>query len=143
MLDSFTVNLQNVKESYEHSAVVRLLAASLIDNPYYTIGNFFKNLSNDDLNSLLEKTEAIGSEEEDIGVEDLVLITMMLAQAEGNPITDEEELAKCVSVMSVFIAGTSLARKGFVKAFYENMSFGQDMMKAIIFKKLPYETTDD
>ena len=70
------------------------------------------------------------------GGEDILLLTMMLASAEGSNPTTLEDLQNKVSMFTIFIAGTSLYRKGLVKAYFKNMSFNDDSNKLIVFEKL-------
>lgn len=137
-LTEWTLQLEKIHKQKGYSAVTRLLAASLMMNPYMSVGAFFQSISDDDLESLLQKSEDIGKAEEgecQPGTEEILLIAMMLAQAEGCPAQDLDELHDNVSILSVFIAGTSLARKGIVDAYYDNMSFGPDMRDAKVFSR--------
>ncbi len=133
-MSEWMLHLDKIRNNKKSSAITRMLAATLQLNPYMTIGQFLKNLNDDDLHSLLEKTEDIGPENE--GTEDVLLITMMLAQAEGTSAETMETLLENVNAMCIFIAGTSLARKGLVKAYYDNMSFGADMREALVFERI-------
>lgn len=137
-LSEWALQLDKIHKQKHYSAVTRLLAASLIMNPYMSVGTFFQSISDEDLQSLLEKSEDIGNVEEgevQQSTEEILLIAMMLAQAEGCPAQDLDELHDNVTILSVFIAGTSLARKGLVEAYYDNMSFGPDMRDAKVFSR--------
>lgn len=136
-LTEWVLQLEKIRNQKQYSAVTRLLAATLIINPYMSVGTFFQTISDEDLQSLLEKAEEIkefdGSESP--GTEEILLIAMMLAQAEGSPAQNMEEMHDNISILTVFIAGTALARKGLVEAYYNNMSFGPDMKDAKVFKR--------
>lgn len=135
-LEEWTLQLDKIVKSKDHLAVTRLLAASLQQNPYMTVGTFFKTLSDWDLEKLLEMTEAISDEGPWVGVEDILLLTMMLSNAEGSPSVNMDELHDKLTVFCVFVAGTSLARKGLVKAHFDNMSFNEDSNKLVVFEKV-------
>lgn len=134
-LTEWSLELEKIRKQKQYSAVTRLLAATLMINPYMSVGTFFQTISDEDLQTLLEKAEEIkefdGSESP--GTEEILLIAMMLAQAEGSPAQNMEELHDNISILTVLIAGTSLARKGLVEACYDNMSFGPDMRDAKVF----------
>ena len=116
-------------------AVTRVLAAKMIVNPYYTVKDFLLSLSDGDLNHLLE----IADDEDDTPTKhysELVLITEMLSKAEGVYTQNVEELTVRVNSFLAFLAIEGLARKGIVEVYRDNMSFGEDMAKALIVKKL-------
>lgn len=127
--DQFDIALDKIIQSRDFSSIVKQLAQELKVNPYKTVGSFFDNLSNVDLDILMEKID-----NEDL--EEIVLITELLARAEGVGATDLDEITRNISVMTVMIAGEALARKGLVEAFHHNMSFGDDFKDKPIFKKI-------
>ena len=127
--DQFDIALDKIIQSRDFSSIVKQLAQELKANPYKTVGSFFDNLSNVDLDILMEKID-----NEDL--EEIVLITELLARAEGVGATDLDEITRNISVMTVMIAGEALARKGLVEAFHHNMSFGDDFKDKPIFKKI-------
>ena len=133
--DGFVVNCAEVVRSKESLAVTRLLAADLLAKPYLAVGDWIRNVSDSDLQTLIEGSEPDDNDE--YKLEDLMLIVMMLRQAEGLPPinTDEGFREGCGHLVSMLVV-ESLARKGLVKVFYENMSFGEDMGDKIIVEKL-------
>ena len=133
--DGFVVNCAEVVRSKESLAVTRLLAADLLVKPYLAVGDWIRNVSDSDLQTLIEGSEPDDNDE--YKLEDLMLIVMMLRQAEGLPPinTDEGFREGCGHLVSMLVV-ESLARKGLVKVFYENMSFGEDMGDKIIVERL-------
>ena len=133
--DGFTVNCAEVVRSKESLAVTRLLAADLLVKPYLAVGDWIRNVSDSDLQTLIEGSEPDDNDE--YKLEDLMLILMMLRQAEGLPpiITDEGFREGCGHLVSMLVV-ESLARKGLVKVFYENMSFGEDMGDKIVVERI-------
>jgi len=113
-----------------------MLAMKLMENPYVNVGEFISSLSNDDLQILIEKIEV-----EDRGdgaqLEDLIVISGMLAISEGLDTTfDVDEVMHRIDKLVGFLVIESLKRKGFVKVFYENMSFGEDMGDKVVVEKI-------
>jgi hypothetical protein len=61
----------------------------------------------------------------------------MLATAEGLDSSDGYDTVQLrVSQLIAFLAVESLTRKGLVKSYPQNMSFGEDMAKKIIAERL-------
>ncbi len=129
----FTVNYAKVVQSKDCLAVTRLLAADMIKNPYMKVGDFFKALNESDLQTLVK----LADDEEGHGYDDFCLIGEMLAAAEGLPPADNlEEIQYRIGQTISFVIIESLARKGLVKIYYENMSFGEDMGNKLLVQKL-------
>ena len=126
---TWSIHLDAIIQSREMSSIVKQLASELKDNPYKTVGSFFNRISNDDLDVLLHKLDNDDHEE-------ILLITELLARAEGAGSGSIEQVAQNFNVMTVMIAGEALARKGFVEAYHGNMSFGEECKDKPIFKKL-------
>jgi hypothetical protein len=130
----YMVNVHEVVRSKDSLAVTRLLAADLIANPYMMVGDFFKNISDTDLQTLLNGSEPDSKDEV---IDDILLITMMLRGAEGlEGITTNEEMRLSMSQFIGFLVVESLFRKGFVKLYRENMSFGEDLGNKILVEKV-------
>jgi hypothetical protein len=128
-----TVNLEQVLRAKDFLSVTRLLAATLMDNPYETIGNFMSNLTNEDLKSLRNISEDV----DDDKFGNLILISEMLANAEGaEPSHTDQDVANRVSQFVMFVTLESLARKGIVKLYRENMSFGEDAGSKILVERI-------
>lgn len=141
-LESWYLNLAKIVEDKDRSSITKMLALKLMTNPYLTVGSFLQNINDDDLDYILDLSEKMteNQDEEDFNppeeTQDLLLMTMMLANAEGSPASTMEDLQHHLSAFTLFVAGTSLHRKGFVEAFYGNMSFNEDMSDKPIFKKI-------
>ena len=133
--DGYTVNCAEVVKSKDCLAVTRLLAADLIAKPYLQVGDWIKNVSDTDLQTLINGAEP--DENDEYKLEDILLVVMMLRQAEGlAPMKDDEEFrAGCGQLVTLLVI-ESLHRKGLVRAFHENMSFGDDMGDKIVVEKI-------
>jgi hypothetical protein len=138
--ENITVVLEQVLKAKDLLSVTRLLAATLMDNPYETIGNFMSSLTNEDLKSLLNISEDV----EDDKFGNLILISEMLAGAEGaEPSHTDEDVTNRVSQFVVFLTIESLARKGLVKLYRENMSFGEDAGDKILVERIEGADEDE
>ena len=130
--DEMTINYAEVTKSKDLLAVTRLLAADLIARPYMSVGDYMKSISDSDLAQLIE----ISEDDENPRYEDLILISEMLAAAEGLPGTfDLEDVQKRIATLISFLVIESLARKNLVDVYRENFSFGEDMGGKIVVKK--------
>jgi hypothetical protein len=131
--EKFNVNYANIVKEKSLLSITRMLANDMSKNPYMIIGDFFKNITDGDLDTL---SRIIDKGEQHTHFEDIMLISMMLAAAEGCEATKLDEYANHFNQFSMFVACESLYRKGMVKLYRENMSFGEDLKNAIIVEKL-------
>jgi hypothetical protein len=69
-------------------------------------------------------------------MEDIVLMTEMLSRAEGVPSQSVDEITENVNYFGACITCVSLARKGLVRVYYDNMSFGADNGDKMIVEKI-------
>lgn len=129
----YHVNFKHVANEKSLLATTRLLAVDLAKNPYMTIGDFLKNLSQGDLE---EFVKIIDTGEHHPHFEDLMLISMMLAAAEGTDGNTLDAACENLNAFNTFIVCESLFRKGLVKIHRENMSFGEDMKDKLIVERL-------
>lgn len=144
--EGFTINYDKLINSKNYLAVTRKLAIDLMTNPYMTVEQFISNISDGDITQLLEMS--VDNDDEDADpfdsisdtekhLEDLVLIAEMLATSEGLDGSDGyDTIQNRVSQLIAFLAVESLARKGLVKSYRQNMSFDEDMGKKIIAERL-------
>ena len=128
-----SINYAEVTKSKDLLAVTRLLAADLIARPYMPVGDYMKSLSDSDLQMLVDLSE----DDSNPRYEDLILMSEMLAAAEGLPGTfDLEDVQKRIQIFVALLVVESLGRKGLVKVHRENYSFGDDMATKPIVEKL-------
>lgn len=131
----FYVDLDMVLKDKRSLAVTRLLAADLKARPYIKVGDFLANLSDDDLQTLVNGAEPDAGEK--VKFDDLLLIALMLNNAEGLPPLESVEGGReLLGKLITFLVVESLARKKLVRVFRENMSFGEDMDDCKIAEKL-------
>jgi hypothetical protein len=132
--EPFYLNYQNIVHSKEMLAITRLLAADMMRNPYCVVGDFIKNMSEGDLQHFITE---IDKPEDERNLEDMMLISEMLATGEGCDVSKTaEEFADRLSIFMNFLVCESLARKGLVKVHHHNMSFNDDMSQEIVVEKI-------
>ena len=127
--------MEKIIESDKLLPVTKSVAKMLMRNPYTSLGKFFKKLSDENLEILMEIIDEGDSEFND-GLEDVVLMTEMLSRAEGVPSQSVEDITENVNYFGACVTCVSLARKGLVRVYYDNMSFGTDQGDKIIVEKL-------
>jgi hypothetical protein len=126
----FIINHEKIVETKSYLKATRLLAAHFSYNQYLSIKDFMNDLSTDDLNSLME----MGDNKE---IEELILISEMLAVGEGlENSEDDETVMKRIGMLYNFLLVESLGRKKMIKIYRENMSFGDDYEQKAIAEKL-------
>ena len=127
--------MEKIIESDKLLPVTKSVAKMLMRNPYTSLGKFFKKLSDENLQVLMEIIDEGDSEFND-GMEDVVLMTEMLSRAEGVPSQSIEDITENVNYFGACVTCVSLARKGLVRVYYDNMSFGTDQGEKILVEKL-------
>ena len=128
-------DMEKIIESDKLLPVTKSVAKMLMRNPYTSLGRFFKKLSNENLEILMEIIDE-GDSEFNERMEDIVLMTEMLSRAEGVPSQSVEEITENVNYFGACITCVSLARKGLVRVYYDNMSFGTDNGDKMIVEKI-------
>ena len=129
----FQINYDRITKQTDMLPITRLTAYERLQNPYITPGEWLKSLSDSTISELLDISEA---DDEDDHVAEIMLLAEMLVQAEGLASENEDEMVKNLNLFVSMLAIEGLGRKGLVKVYHENMSFGEDMGKKIIVEKI-------
>lgn len=133
--DNYTLNYEAIAKSKDMMAVTRLLATDLIRDGYIIVGDFIKNLSDNDLYALVQKIEANDNGEHDY--QDLILVSEMLAEGEGcEPAQSDDMFIDRMEQFVMLLTIESLARKGLVKVYRENYSFHADMKDKVVVERI-------
>ena len=130
--DEYELNYKEIAVTQSLSDVVRTLAIDLQAQPYMSPGEWFQRLSDRSLEQVID----IVNDDTEEGLSEQLLLAMMLARAEGIVATVAEDIGHHVGILRMLAAGASLARKGMVKMYYENMSFGEDMQDKTLMEKI-------
>lgn len=134
-LSGYHVVLEKIVTEKKMLSVTRLLAAELMSNPYKTVGEFFQNINDVDLETIIRIVEEEGGSEHSA---ELLLMAQMLYGAEGlgSQLDNIDAVTERINQFGVFAIVTSLHRKGLVKVHFENMSFGEDMGDKMLVEKI-------
>ena len=136
--ESMAIRFDKVAEDKSFLPVTRLLAIDIIKNPYLVVGDFMREISDQDIDLLLD----IADDEDNCHFEELILISEMLAAAEGipNEYANDKELIETartrISILLTYLTMESLARKNLIILHRENMSFGDDAGDRVVAEKL-------
>jgi hypothetical protein len=125
------LNYSKISAHKDFLSVTRMLAIDMTKNPYVTPGDFLKSLSNEELQTLVE----ISDDDEHERMDEIMLISEMLATGEGLESATLDIATERVNQFCIFLVLESLSRKNLVKLHYENMSFGEDYKDKIIAEK--------
>jgi hypothetical protein len=128
-------NMEKIIDAEGLLPVTKSVAKMLMRNPYISLGKFFEKLSDENLQTLMEIIEEGDSEFND-GMEDIVLMTEMLSRAEGVPSQCIEDITENVNYFGACVTCVSLARKGLVRVYYDNMSFGTDQGNKVLVERI-------
>lgn len=142
----YHVQYQTVADDSRFFPITRLLAMQIIANPYVTVGSFFEKLSDDDVYTLQSYVED-GEDEEDGEPHDstrnLVIMTLMLAQAEGGPAANLDEIMSKTQSFKILCMIESLARQGLAKPLRHNYSLHSDAQNLQIAEGVRIVSEDD
>ena len=129
----YSLNYAEIVKQKDLMAMTRLLASDLMRDGYIRVGDYIKDISDTDLETLVEAMDR----QDDHQYDDMILISEMLATGEGcDPSKTPDEFADRMQQMMVLMVCESLARKGLVRIHRENMSFHPDMKDKIVVEKI-------
>ena len=132
--DGYVLNYGEIAKSKDMMAMTRLLATDLMNNPYLIVGDYIKGISDSDLDTLVKEMD---KPEGDQSYDNLLLIAEMLATGEGcAPSETADQFGDRMTQLVTFLVCESLARKGLIKVFHDNMSFHEDMKDKNIAEKI-------
>ena len=129
----YTIQYQKIISDKKLLPSTRLLATEILDKGYMRVGDYLKELVDNDLNYFLRVAEDTECEE----FAEVALLSEMLATSEGlDPSSSLDDFIKRTTAMIGFFACEGLFRKGIVKLHRENMSFGSDMGDKLLVEKI-------
>lgn len=132
----FPINLREIVDSGDFSAISTSLASRLIENPYISMGDFFTGISYGDLLTLLHFSEIVTEKPDHDGYEtacmELELLCDLLALAEGTSTTNEPIRMRNFRYLITIITMVEMERKEILTVNWENVSFGSELDDAEI-----------
>jgi len=131
----FAVNLEEIASGKHLLAITRLTAMEIKTDGYLTVGRFLQQLSDHDLQEIMNICEKADDESND-KIGDILLIAEMLASAEGLEPGDVTSITRRMNAFIMLLTIESLHRRGLVKAYHNNMSLGDDAGDKIIVERI-------
>ena len=132
---TFTFDLDNIIASKDVLAITKLTAMEAKYEGYITVGSYLQRLSDFDLHELLDICESAKDELND-RVGELLLITGILAAAEGLDPGEVDVITQRMNSFIMLLTIESLHRKGMVRAIHSNMSLGEDAGDRAVVEKI-------
>lgn len=124
----FQLDFNKIYENNTVSSITKTLAFTIQQCGYYSIGDFFKGLSDDDLSTLNDWFESRDCEEE------ILLLVLLLSKGEATECSDLDMLVDRFTKLGIFATSESLYRKGYVDLFHDKLSFGEDMIDEVFVR---------
>lgn len=118
--DEFCVNYDNVVNTKELPAVVRILAMDLQKNPYLVPSDYFRARTEGEL---LEISRFFVDPSNEEVYSNAALITLMLCAGEGYTLGSTDEVSNALFLLEKYTMGELFVRVGLIKCKYELMTF--------------------
>jgi len=132
-LPDYFIDFVKISKTESLLDITRSAARGILKRPYTTIGQFLKELNDEDLYTLCD---IIDDEENPRIYQDILLLTIMLAVSEGVPAKSAKESTENLKYFCTMLHCVSLERKGYVRVYYDNMSFGEDSGERVVVERL-------
>ena len=124
----FQLDFNKIYENNTVSSITKTLAFTIQQCGYYSIGDFFKGLSDNDLSTLNDWFESPDCEEE------ILLLVLLLSKGEATECSDLDMLVDRFTKLGIFATSESLYRNGYVDLFHDKLSFGEDMIDEVFVR---------
>lgn len=124
----FHLDFNKIYENNTVSSITKSLAHTIQQYGYYSIGDFFKSLSDEDLTTINDWFEIRDREEE------ILLLVLLLSKGEATECNDLDMLVDRFTKLGIFATSESLYRKGLVDLFHDKLSFGEDMYDEVFVR---------
>lgn len=121
-------NFDKILEASEEivSPVTKRALRLVQTSEFLSPGDFFKSLNDEELGLLSEMVEEV-QEEDAFAIQNLLLISNSLANAEGILSGDAEDARRNINYFIAMILFVSLHRKGIVDLNYDKLTFGEEI----------------
>lgn len=131
-----SINLTQLQTNTDLSPVVIKTCKQIITNPYYTLGEFCEELTNDELDNLITHTELLvnckkgdpSNPEHPLhgSIKTIGLLAIMLAEAEGTTDIDEQVSKEIIDTLTVMLSLEALCRDELIILHHNLITFFED-----------------
>lgn len=145
--ETFSVNIHEIANTKRLMNITTQLAKRIIDQGYITVGDAISSISDRDLDkliTLIPTDDNMDTLTEQSG--ELMLISELLAFAEGLPSSNAEDIMTRTSLLTKLLMFESLYRKGIILAYHSNWTLDLDINNdSILVEAIPgiTPTSDD
>lgn len=134
----YGVNLDLVIKTGSRYLIAQDMAVTIKMNGLMTVGMLLQSIETEALQGMInfiEETYEAEEPSDDTCHEELMLVTLMMIQAEGGQISLNPDVAiRAMSQTVMFLMMESLSRKGLVELRHENMSYDDAVSDRIVAK---------
>jgi hypothetical protein len=129
----FSINVQQIIDNKALLPITRKLAKRISKENYLTVGDYIISIEDEDLEYLIDlipnedNVETLTKE-----CTELMLITELLALAEGLPAANAKNIMERTSFFTKLLVFESIYRKGIINAYHENWTLDLDINSDII-----------
>lgn len=131
--ETFTISVQQIIENKTLLPITRKLAKRISKENYLTVGDYIISIEDEDLEYLIDlipnenNVETLTKE-----CTELMLISELLALAEGLPAANVKNIMERTSFFTKLLVFESIYRKGIINAYHENWTLDLDANSDII-----------
>ena len=134
-------NIEKIIESNFAHPIIKKAARKLKKDQYFMPSEFFLKLTRHDSEVLGEMAsiltdEEISDEKKGDEYQNIILLASILTMAEAVYLEEEDEVVSATRIAAVMCIANDLHRKGLVKCYYDNMTFGKEGEDNIIMERI-------
>lgn len=136
----YGVNLDMILKNGDRYIIAQDMAMLVKMNGLMSVGMLMKSIDDEKLHGMVEFIESTYETEptDDTCHKELMLVTLLMIQAEGGQVTIDPDIAiRAMSQTVMFIMMESLFRKGLIELRHENMSYDDAVSDRIVAKATP------
>lgn len=132
-------NIDNIIDMDLAHPIIKKAARKLKKEQYFLPSDFFKKLTRHDSEVLGEMAsiltdKEISEDKKGIEYQNIILLSYILSIAEGVYL-EEEDIFNAINITSVMCIANNMHRKGLVKCYYENLTYGPEGLENVIMER--------
>ena len=122
-MENYIVDINRIIDSNTTPSVVKLMFMQLQKTPYVTVSDFLKDVSDQDLNFLVQETNNMSSDDEKQQFESqhtISLVALAFCCGEGEAAVSLDSMVESMKLAVLYITLESLSRKNLIKPLKQN-----------------------
>jgi hypothetical protein len=133
-LNPISVSFDELISDSQHHPLLRLMCVRLKEEPYMTLGTYFKGLSDRDLDMLVGLVEVATINLDPWSYQQITVMAELLSRAEACEAETIEGIKMNARMFCLIATAANLERKGMVNVIWEHASFGPEFFDKQIVK---------